>query len=185
MIDIVTQAEILSTHPLIESQGDWPEGAVYRYDRSGHEILRIVRGVTRGMIAATTGGPVEIALVLSEPLIVVCSRAGDALPWAASTFHWHRVRRSDRILPDPRHESAIDTWLDLILVDAKGRRVRAVRPLTPPANFTRMLHEAILEQSRFTYDPGEERRAIDDLARRCPTPNALAAYASARAIIEA
>ena len=68
-----------------------------------------------------------------------------------------------------------------MLLEATGGRVRAARSLTLPLDFTRVLHEAILEQARFTYDPGEERRALEALLRRCPTPGSLVGYASARA----
>ena len=55
--------------------------------------------------------------------------------------------------------------------------------ITPslPIGFTLVLFEAILEQARFNYDPTEERRALSDLARRCPTPGSLVGYASVKA----
>ena len=181
MLDSFTQAEILSTYPFIEGRRDWPEGAIYRYDRNGHEILRIVRGVDDGLAALVTREPIDLALVIEGPLVVMCSRVGEALPWAGASFHWHRVRRSDRILPSPGFETQAGSRVDLMLLQAPGGRVRAVRPITLPIDFTRMLHEAILEQARFNYDPGEERRAMDALLRRCPTPGSLVGYASARA----
>lgn len=181
MLDIFTQAEILSTDPSIEGRRDWPEGAIYRYDRSGHEILRIVRGVDDKLAASVASEPIDLALVLNEPLIVVCSRVGDALPWAGAPFQWHRVRRSDRILPTLGHVSAIGSRIDLMLLEGQGGRVRAARSLDLPDDFSRMLHEAILEQSRYSYDPGEERRAMESLLRRCPSPSALVGYASAKA----
>jgi hypothetical protein len=181
VLDVFTQADILSTFPAIEGRRDWPEGAIYRYDQTGHELLRIVRGVDDKLAASVAREPIDLALIISEPLIVMCSKAGDALPWAGASFHWHRVRRSDRILPIPGQDGGIDSRIDLILLDGQGGRVRAARSLTLPADFTWMLHEAILEQSRYTYDPGEERRAMASLLRRCPSPSSLVAYASAKA----
>jgi hypothetical protein len=183
MLDIFTQAEILSTYPFIEGRRDWPEGAIYRYDRTGHEILRIVRGISDDLALSTVHGEVGLALIIDGPLVVMCSRVGEALPWAGASFHWHRVRHSERILPT----SAIDTLkgskIDLMLLDGNGGRVRAARSLTLPTDFTRMLNEAILEQSRFRYDPIEERRMMDALLRRSPTPASLAARACIKATL--
>jgi hypothetical protein len=184
VLDVFTQAEILSTSPFIEGRRDWPEGAIYRYDSTGHELLRIVRGVDDEQAASVAREPIDLALVISEPLVVICSRVGDALPWAGASFHWHRVRHSDRVLPPSARDTAIGSRLDLMLLEGLGGRVRAVRSLILPADFTRMLHEAILEQSRYTYDPGEERRAMESLLRRCPTPGSLVAYASVKARLD-
>jgi len=181
--DIFTQAEILSTYPFIEGRRDWPDGAVYRYDRSGHEILRIVRGVDGELADAVAQGPVDLALVIEGPLIVMCSRVVEALPWSGASYHWHRVRRSERILPTAGCDTKIGSRIDLMLLEGMGGRVRATRSLTLPTDFTRVLHEAILEQARFNYDPLEERRAFDSLNRRCPTPGSLVGYASARATL--
>ena len=180
MLDIYTQSEILSAYTFIEGRRDWPEGAIYRYDRNGHEILRIVRGIKGELAAAVAREPVDLALVISDPLIVVCSRVGESLPWTAASFHWHRVRRSDRILPTSGFDTVMGSRIDLILLDGRGGRVRAARSLTLPTDFTRVLHEAILEQSRFNYDPSEERRAMEALARRCPTTGSLVGHASAK-----
>lgn len=177
MLDFSKQSEILSKSPSIKARPDWPEGAAYRYDRTGHQILRVVRGIAKAKAAWVVQEPVDLALFVDGPLLVMCSRVGESLPWAGASYHWHRVGQPDRLLPDPTAEAR----LDLVLMEGKGGRVRATRSLLLPADFSRMLHESILEQSRYTYDPGEERRAMATLLRRCPTPNAIAAYAVVKA----
>ena len=183
MLDVFTQADILSTLPHIEGRRDWPEGALYRYDRTGHEILRIVRGIDDELAASVAEGDVTLGLIIEEPLIVICSKVGDALPWAGASFHWHRVRHSERVLPTSATDTLMGSKIDLVLLDGKAGRVRASRSLTLPTDFTRVLNEAILEQSRFNYDPGEERRAMETLLRRCPTPASLAGRACIKATI--
>ncbi len=178
MLDIITQAEILSTHPGIEGRRDWPEGALYRFDQTGHEILRIVRDVDDNLAASVARDPVNLALVIEGPLIVMCSRVGENLPWAGAAFHWHRVRRSDRILPTSEFDVISGSKIDLMLLDGQGGRVRAVRSLELPAEFSRVLFDAILEQARFNYNPTEERQALKALLRRSPTPGLMAAFAS-------
>ena len=115
--------------------------------------------------------------------MVVCSKVGEDLPWDGAGFHWHRVPNSERILPPIAAATAVGARVDLILMEAERGRVRAVRPLTLPLQFSKSLHEAILDQARYTYDPGAERRAMEALLRRCPTPTALVGYASIRATI--
>lgn len=183
MMDILTPSEIRSTDPLIEGRRDWPEESIYRYDRGGHELIRVVRVVKAAVAAAVVGDPVELALVIDGPLVIVCSKVGEALPWAGASFHWHRVRRSERILPPSGADTSTGSRIDLKLMMARGGRVRATRPLTIPVDFSRVLHEAILEQARFTYDPGEERRSLESLLRRCPTPGSLVGYATVKATL--
>jgi hypothetical protein len=126
-MDIITQAEILSTYPCIDGRRDWPEGAIYRYDRNGHELLRIVRGVDDELAAAVSREPVDLALIVEGPLVVICSRVGEALPWSGAPFHWHRVGRSDRVLPNTEYDGLAGSELDLMLLEGQGGRVRAAR----------------------------------------------------------
>ncbi len=183
MLDMFTPSEILSTPFAFDGPRDWPEGAVYRHERGGHDLLRIVRGIKAPLAVEVANGPVELALVIDGPLVVLCSRVGTALPWMGASFHWHRVPRPERVLPPSGADTVAGSRLDLKLMEARGGRVRAVRPLTLPVHFSRVLHEAILEQARFSYDPGAERRALETLHRRCPTPNSLVLYATIRATL--
>jgi hypothetical protein len=57
---------------------------------------------------------------------------------------------------------------------------RAVRSLALPGHFSRVLFEAILDQSRYNDNPTEERQAWKTLPRRCPTPGLMAALASTK-----
>src|SRR4051812_39773446 len=70
MLDVFTQSEFLSTYPLIEGCRDWPEGSVYRFERGGHEVLRIIRGASAELAAAVARDPVDLALVIDGPLVV-------------------------------------------------------------------------------------------------------------------
>ncbi|MBV8556915.1 MAG: hypothetical protein JO116_15240, partial [Planctomycetaceae bacterium] len=75
--------------------------------------------------------------------------------------------------------------LDVSLVEALDGRIRARRRVALSPAFTRVLHEAILEQARFTYDPSEEDRALATLFRRYPTVEAMVAFATVRAVATA
>jgi hypothetical protein len=142
--------------------------------------LRKVQGTTEDQVAALQQGECELAVVLEEPLLIVCSRFGEKLPWSAAVFQWHQVPRPARALPQVSDPSGADASLVASLVEASDERVvaRRVVTLTPP--FARSLHEAILEQARFPYDPTRERRALEGMRRRCPGMGGLLAFATIR-----
>src|SRR5947209_5886255 len=79
----------------------------------GHELVLVYRGVTASEARAVGFGKASFALVVEPPLIVLCYRFGDAIPWSAAPYHWHRVPDAERlILPEPaEHLDADDTPL--------------------------------------------------------------------------
>lgn len=158
------------------------QGSHYRCSREGHQLRRVVESASETQIAALTDGEAEFALVLDDPLIVVCSRFGTALPWSGGAFHWHRVPRLERMWPAPPSSLNEGVVLDVALVEADDGRVRASRSVWLAPEFAKVLHEAILEQARFPYDPSDERRALTGLFRRYPSIGCLVANASARTI---
>jgi hypothetical protein len=178
--DILTQTKARPSTTSIARPGFWPPGSVYRFDLDGHQLLREVQGATEGQVAALQQGECELAVVLEEPLLIVCSRFGEDLPWSASVFQWHQIPRPARALPRVPDPSGADASLVASLVEASDGRVVARRVLTLTTPFARSLHEAILEQARFPYDPTRERRALDGIRRRCPGIGGLVAYATIR-----
>jgi hypothetical protein len=178
--DILKQFSARTSKPSNEGLVAWPRGSGYRYDRDGHRLSRTVQGATGAQVAALEHGECELALVLEEPLLIVCSRFGEVLPWSAAAFSWQQIPRPARVLPQEVDTSGSGTALVASLVEASDDRVvaRRIVPLTLP--FTRALHEAILEQARFPYDPSHERRALDGLRRRCPGIGGLVANATIR-----
>jgi len=178
--DILTQWNARSSPTGSGGQGVWPWGSVYRFDSRGHQVLRIVHGVTEDHVAALHQGECELAVVLEEPLLIVCSRFGEGLPWSAAAFHWQRLPRSTRVLPQEGEPTGIDATLTATLIEATDERIVARRAVSLPPPFARALNEAILEQARFPYDPSHERRALDGLRRRCPGIGGLVANSTIR-----
>jgi hypothetical protein len=136
----------------------------------------------RGRFAAFREGECELALVIHDPLLILCSRFGDELPWSAASFHWQLLPRPARALPPTPGASEPDPGAPMvaILVEAEDRRLVAQRNLLLTPAFTRVLHETILEQARYSYDPICARRAIEGLQRRYPGMGVLVAYSSVR-----
>jgi hypothetical protein len=165
----------LSPHPL---------GSHYRYRSDRHELIRVVERIKKEHRAAIGEGVAEFALMLEGPLLVFCSRFGEALPWSGSAYHWHRLAREERAWPSVEAAGSGVT-MEVSLMTASDGQVGTTRMVTLPAPFARALHEAILEQARFSYDPCAERRAVEGLGRRCPTTSALVAYSTVRAVVPA
>lgn len=154
----------------------------YHYGHEGHALTWVVRNPTDDELDAFAHGKLEFALVLEPPLIVVCSRFGATVPWSASAFQWHRVPAAERALPPRGASLEAGVPVTLNLEEAGTGRLLGSRIITLAPEFARVLHEAILEQARFPYDPTEERRALDKLRSRCPIMGALVAYATVRTV---
>ena len=44
----------------------------------------------------------------------------EALPWIGAPFHWHRVRRSDRVLPTTEFDIMSGSRIDLMLLEGRS-----------------------------------------------------------------
>jgi hypothetical protein len=161
----------------------WDLGSHYQYRSERHELIRVVARIEDEQLAAIRHGTGEFALVLEGPLLVFCSQFGEALPWSASSYLWHRLPRAERTLPSDLGTGS-NVALEVSLLEARDCQARTTRVVLLPLPFARALHEAILEQVRFPFDPTAERRALDALRRRCPSTRALVAYATVRAVAE-
>jgi hypothetical protein len=184
VLDTVAQVEVSRLGRFLEGRTRWAEGSHYRHHRGGHELVRVARGVVDDQVEAVGHGAAEFALVLEGPAIVFCSRFGSALPWLGSPFHWHRVAVEERDWPEAASRIESGARLKVQLIEAGDGSVRATRDVVLSLPFTRVLHEAILEQARFSYEPSVERRALANLLRRCPKPGALVANATIRCKVE-
>ncbi|MBV8232686.1 MAG: hypothetical protein JO329_22115 [Planctomycetaceae bacterium] len=185
MLETLHPPDMGALTPFREGRDRWPPGSHYRHHRGGHELIRVVRKIGDDHVAAFLRGRAEFALLVDDPLIIVCSRFGAALPWAEGVFHWHRVPRPERAWPALADDPDAGAALDVSLVEARDGRIRARRRVTLSPAFTRVLHEQILEQARCTYDPSEVDRALATLFRRFPTVEAMVAFATVRAVADA
>ncbi len=166
--------------PTVDHAPDF-DRAQYTYFRREHELILTLRGVESHHVIAVAGGDVEFALIDELPLLVLCVRFGDAIPWTASPFCWHHLPREERRLPPiAGSEDERRLQLQIILIDGQDGSVKATRCATFSLDFTRVLNEAIREQARLPFDPREHERRLNSLKRRCPTPHAMVAYAASR-----
>ncbi len=157
------------------------ERAQYTFVRREHELILTLRGVESRHAIAVARGEAEFALIDDTPLLVLCARFGDAIPWTCSPFSWHHTTSKERILPPAAgSEDERRIQLQIILTDGDEGSIEATRCVTFTLDFSRALNEAIREQARLSYDPREQERRFKELKRRCPSPHAMVAYAAAR-----
>lgn len=162
----------------------WPEGARYVYNQAGHHLSLSIRGVTAAQIKAVRGEEAEFALFVDEPLILVCSRFGSAVPWMIAIFCWHLAPGPMRSLtPAARSPGEQSLRLAVRLLELRDGSVRAEREMSLDLDFTRALHEAILDQARLNFDPRSLERAQTGLECRYPTPPAVVARARVRCLV--
>ena len=142
-----------------------------------------LRGVESHHAMAVARGEAEFALIDESPLLMLCARFGDAIPWISAPFCWHHLPSEERVLPPAAgSEDERRIQLQIILIDGDDGSVKATRCVTFSLDFTRALNEAIREQARLPFDPREQERRLKELKRRCPTPHAMVAYAAARTL---
>jgi len=157
--------------------------AQYTYFRREHELTLTLYGVESHHAIAVTRGEVEFALIDESPLLMLCVRFGEAIPWISSPFCWHDVPSEDRVLPPAvGSDDERRLQLQIVLVDGDDGSVKATRCVTFTLDFTRALNEAIREQARGPYDPRGQERRLKELKRRCSTPQAMVAFAAARTL---
>lgn len=162
-----------------------PDGIRSRYLYSGgeHDLELSGARLTRRHADAVRDGSAEFALLIEEPVVFLCSRFGDAVPWTASPYSWHLTPRELQSIPPlPSSPEERRAFLAITLTDPGGGPARATRNVTLALDFTRALNEAIRDQARLAFSVTSYNRIVTDIRRRCPTAQALAAKASIRCL---
>jgi hypothetical protein len=156
-----------------------PRMAQHFYRDGVHELVLPARDVA-GEAEAVAGGPAEFALVEEEPLLLLCHRFGDVIPWSMATYcPWPPRERGRCPAEDPLEARAI-LHVRLIAPDRDAELAR--RNVTLSLQFTRALRAALRDQGRFSPDPVELKRTLQRLRRRYPTTDALVGHAAVRTI---
>ena len=155
----------------------------YLYSGGEHDLELSGARLSRRHADAVREGVAEFALLIEEPVVFLCSRFGDAVPWTASPYSWHLTPRELRsIPPQPSSPDERRGFMAITLIDRSGGPARATRNVTLSLDFTRALNEAIRDQARLAFSVTSYNRIVTDIRRRYPTAQALAAKASIRCL---
>lgn len=156
----------------------------YNYRCGVHELVLVHQRISRSTIRAVAEGGAEFALVVDEPLVWLCYRFGEAIPWGAALFD-HEPSRREADLPPPGGSPLEQRGLlHVDLIDAADLSLKATRNVTLWLDFTRSLNESIRDLSRYRFDPHERRRAMLRLHRQHSSVDAFVAKALARCRVD-
>jgi len=157
--------------------------ARYSYAEGDHALTFTAPRVTRNDIRRFLESTAEFALVVDEPVVFICAKVGDLIPWVAAEVAWDAVPRDARRLPPPAGSSTESrALLQTTLVDGTTGQTVAIRNVTLWLDFTRALHDALRDQARSGVDPREYRRVSGKLRLRCPNAQALVSLAGVRSM---
>jgi hypothetical protein len=159
------------------------EGTRYVFNQGGHELWISRRGLSDAQIRAFSHDEAEFALLVEEPVIVLCCRFGNELPWSFASYCWHLVPRLQRALPPSCYSTDNPVIVHAGLIEAETGTLHATREIVLPIAFSRALSEAIGDQARMTFDPRAQERAMSEFERRFSLIGAVLARAVARTVV--
>lgn len=138
----------------------WAEGTRFRYNGRGAELGLFFPAPTPEEIRAVRSAPVRLGVLGLEGIIlVVYAVAG--VPVGDALYSWHQVPQAVRARPAaPRAGERL--LPPVVLVDAAGGVVRAIRAVTTSPRVWRLLAELFHEQVTRPFD----RRAYDQALAR-------------------
>ncbi|HTY24017.1 MAG TPA: hypothetical protein VMC85_12855 [Desulfomonilaceae bacterium] len=159
--------------PFDPAFNQWPEGCHYNYDDSGHWLHYFYNNPSEQEISSIQRGEALFGLYISGPVIFLLHRFGK-MPWNDAPYSWWLVAQEFRKIPEISDE--LHALLRVVMVDTATGLVVALRGLTFSAEFTRYLHEAIVNQSKQPCSLSQHDLIVrevyltlstHDLVRRC------------------
>lgn len=138
---------------------EWPQVADYNFRNGLHELRIFLKSPTRQEVRAVKKSRVDLALVEEGDVIVLLFRFEPGMPWSDASFNWHLVPKEDRVLPQEL-EGEERPVLEILLIEANGGRVAAMRQVTMSPEFGRALHEAIRRQAEAEWDEEEHQARV-------------------------
>ncbi len=159
----------------------WPQETFYGIDRDGYLLTLFRTRIATEDREACGRGPVELALIVEEPLAVLAYRFGDAGQWDTIPYAWPlSTGRQGRFVPPARIASGACALLWVSLVNAETGLIEAQRGLVLNPEFTLLLNQAIRRQAREPFDAESYVRAIATLHASLPSASGLVQRAVAR-----
>lgn len=125
----------------------WPEGIEYNWRGGSHELRVMFNNWTRKELTAWRRKPLELALYVQQPVILLLTRPQGG-EWSDSPYFYSRVPESERQLPTKIEElpEGKTAPIQIIMIEATNGIVCGLRVVGPPREFMAALHDAIREQ---------------------------------------
>ncbi len=156
--------------------------AIYGLDRNGHTLTIFAANPSPQLISAAKREPVELALVVQSPLIIILYRLEGEQNWSSIPYSWplRNLRQTVQIVPPARLPEHSGALLWLTLVDADNGLIVSQRGVPMNRRFAQMLHKSIRDQVRDPFVPDQYVGAIRSIYEKPVDPEMLALQAVAR-----
>jgi hypothetical protein len=155
----------------------WPEVPRLILRPNLYELAIFIEHPTDSEIAAVDRGKCELGLYVESEVLAVCYRFGpgrgfgEGLPWSHVLYSYHLVPKAERMNPLFFPGEGL---LQIVLVDAAGGLIRALRLVSLPCGFAEALERAIRRQARRPLDQKKLSCELELLAMQYPSPDMLA-----------
>lgn len=134
--------------PYIPGQGKLEEKIRYRLDNEGHSLLIVKTKITDQEIEDVESGAAQLGIYVDGPIIFLLFKFGTS-KWNDAPYSWHTVPSGIRVYPQ---EALEVSTLKVVLVDATGGLVKAVREIPLTAEFAGQLNEYITIQANGSFN---------------------------------
>lgn len=168
------------SHPYHPDRKVWPQASQLNWRGGELELVLFFDRPSRHEVEAVRVGRSEFALYDADDLVVVSYRFDGkraTVPWSDAPYQWHLVPVADRVLPPEPEAMTTETrvGLHVVLVNAMGGLIEALRLVTLSPEFTQALFAAIRRQAERPYDTTTYDRTLDTLYRRYTSEQLVAA----------
>ncbi|HEV3165203.1 MAG TPA: hypothetical protein VGZ22_14345 [Isosphaeraceae bacterium] len=181
--DSVAQPLITQETPDTALEAPWPDVARHSLKDADHELVLVYRGVTERETRAVGFGRASFALVVEPPLIMLCYRFGDAIPWSLAPYRWHRIRPVERFASSRELQGAgAKANVRVSLVEAESERLRVCRVAPLSIALTRAWNAAIRRHVGKSCTEARFSAALAQFSRRYPHPESLLTHAIATSV---
>ena len=158
----------------------WPQANQLNWMSGELELLLFFDRPSRHEIEAVRVGRSEFALYDLEELVVLSYRFDGKraeVPWFDAPYQWHLVPVEQRVPPPAPDELGPETrvGLHVVLVNAMGGLIEALRLVTLSPEFTRGLFAAIRRQAAVPYVREAYDRSLHVLCQRYSSEQLVAA----------
>ncbi len=153
----------------------WPETPQFNLRGGELELVLFFADPTAAEVSAVKQSAAEFGLYCDRDRIVLCYRFDPGIPWSDAPYSYHLVSAAEQVLPPSAEQLGSESraLLHIILVNADGGEIRALRTVSLSPQFTRALYAAINAQAQQPWDREAYDRQLATLYRQYLMSEAL------------
>jgi hypothetical protein len=163
----------------------WPLGAQFNYRGGALELVIFFDQPSPRQVEAVKTGTAGFGLYDEQGLVVLMYHFlhdHGGVPWSDAPYHLGLVPEAQHVSPPDPDWLTPETraLLHIILVNATGGQILALRAVTLSPEFTDRLFRAIRAQTAHPFDSQAYSSQLKALYLKCPTPGHLVHACSVR-----